>query len=37
MCFLMNVEKLTPTLQSSWMNNFALHYSGAAVQRFSSK
>ena len=34
----MNVEKhLTPILQSSWMNNFALHYSEAAVNRSSSK
>ena len=34
----MNLEKhLTPILQSSWMNNFALRYSEAAVHRFSSK
>ena len=38
MYFPANVEKhLTPILQSSWMNNFALRYSEAAVHRFSSK
>ena len=38
MYFPANVEKhLTHILQSSWMNNFALRYSEAAVHRFSSK
>ena len=38
MYFPANVEKhLIPILQSSWMNNFALPYSEAAVHRFSLK
>ena len=38
MYFPANVEKhLTHVLQSSWMNNFALRYSEAAVHRFFFK
>ena len=34
MCFPVNVEKhLAPILPSSWMNNFAWHYSEVAFHR----
>ena len=35
--FVKKDTSVTPILQSSWMNHFALRYSEAAVQRFSSK
>ena len=36
-CFPANAEKhLTPIIQSSWMINFALYFSEAAVHRFCS-